>query len=335
MLSIILRNDYTLEETWTSFQGGTFRDEMSISESAENLFSTLIFAERMIMTQSVTMDQEFLSDQYPPLFIRQITPQSWHAQLIFLHASTVHSEYYLPLALKWAQEGIRVILPDLRGHGRSSGPRGHVQNFRQYLKDIQRIYTLMQDQYPDPTFVGGESYGALLAYLICTQNQANLKGGILIAPSFGLYFNPPSWVQYLMTQALHPIWPRLRPILPLPVEGVARNPNITHLIERDRNANRHYTLGFLVSLWQAQEQVQKEPLPAVPLLTLLSAEDGITRNDCTEQVLKNHPDKIVRYHYASGHSLVADQPEFVLKESMEWMRKHIKALSSDAPVMTS
>ncbi len=286
------------------------------------------------MTQSLTMDQEFLSDQYPPLFLRRVSPERWHAQLIFLHASTVHSEYYLPIALKWAQAGIRVILPDLRGHGRSSGPRGHVQNFQQYLKDIERIYTAVQNQHPAPTFMGGESYGALLAYLLCTQNRPRLKGAILIAPSFGLYFSPPPWVQYLIKQALYPIWPRLRPIFPLSVEGVANDQNIPRLIERDRNTNRHYTLGFLVNLWKAQEKVLTEPLPSVPLLALLSADDGITRNDRTEYILKDHPQRVLRYHYASGHSLVADQPEFVFQQSLAWMEERLKAIS-EPPVMTS
>ena len=288
----------------------------------------------MIITQSLTMDQEFLCDEYPPLFIRRISPERWHTQLIFLHASMVHSEYYLPIALKWAQEGIRVILPDLRGHGRSCGPRGHVQDFRQHLSDIQRIYAAVQSQYSAPTFLGGESYGALMAYLACIPLRTNLKGGILIAPSFGLYFNPPKWLQYFMRHALHPVWPRLRPILPLPVEGVAHNQNITRLIAQDRNANRHYTLGFLINLWKAQEQVFKESLPAVPLLALLSEQDGITRNDRTEDALRDHPDVVVRYHSASGHSLVADQPDFVFHESLMWMAKRTGALS-DPPVMTS
>ena len=286
------------------------------------------------MTQLITMDQQYLEEGSPPLFIRRISPETWYAQLIFVHASMVHSEYYLPIALKWAQEGIRVILPDLRGHGRSQGHRGHLEDFRQHVNDVRRIYDHVQRAHSAPIFLAGESYGALMAYLTCQNPLTNLCGAILIAPSFGLYFKLPLWLQYIMRQLVKPLWPTLRPIRPLSVDGVSVNPEIAQVIMQDRNANRHYTLGFLISLWEAQKYAWQNPLPPIPLLVLLSTGDTITRNDQTEILLQHHQDLELRYHSASAHSLMADQPEFVFRASLPWMLSHLGTRPTDSPLIT-
>ncbi|WP_053960052.1 alpha/beta fold hydrolase [Sulfobacillus thermosulfidooxidans] len=279
------------------------------------------------MTHAITMDAEFLSDGQTPLFIRQVSPEKWRAQLIFIHASLVHSEYYLPIAVKWAQAGIRVILPDLEGHGRSHGTRGHLRHFSQHINNIQRIYAHLHQQYSSPIFIGGESYGALMAYLACQQELEDVLGAILIAPAFGLQLTLPPWLYDVMTHIVHPLLPKLRPLRPLPVQGVSLHPDISRIIMEDRNVNRHYTLGFLVNLWKAQKEAKQKPLPHLPLLTLLSTHDAVTRNDDTEGLLKSHHNLELHYHNASGHSLIADQPDFVLQKSIAWIARQLRAES--------
>ena len=56
-------------------------------------------------------------------------PSSWH--------TTVQpSGRYARLGQRLCQEGYAVYIPDLRGHGRSEGPRAQIQTFADYLDDL-------------------------------------------------------------------------------------------------------------------------------------------------------------------------------------------------------
>ncbi|TFF90308.1 MAG: hypothetical protein EU548_03655, partial [Promethearchaeota archaeon] len=45
--------------------------------------------------------------------------------VIFIHGTSVYSRFYPDILYQLSQGGYRIIAPDLPGHGRSSGERGH------------------------------------------------------------------------------------------------------------------------------------------------------------------------------------------------------------------
>ena len=53
-----------------------------------------------------------------------------------------------------------IVCPDLRGHGRSEGRRGHVSRFENYYLDLESARALGNDNLP--SFMLGHSLGGLL-----------------------------------------------------------------------------------------------------------------------------------------------------------------------------
>ncbi len=273
-------------------------------------------------------DSAVLSGQYldrpgePALYVRVVHPRVTRDRLVFIHASTVHSEYYLPLALQLARHGVETWLPDLRGHGHSAGQRGHTRSWREPLRDVLATWQAMQEERTTRALIGGESYGALLAYEAVRSGGITPQGAAFLSPAFGLHYHPSPFVYKLLTRCVWPWAGQFRPLRRLPAEGVTNNPALLELIERDRLCNRRYTLGFLLHLMEAQRAVPKpDPDWHIPTLVLLSEGDPITDNAATRAVFDGNQAVSVRLQGGALHSLVADQPDWVALSMADWIRQ--------------
>src|ERR1700691_2463252 len=90
-----------------------------------------------------------------------IAPSQPWAQLVLLHGYGDHAGRYLQF-LQWlGARGVGCQAIDFRGQRRSSGRRGFVRKWDEYLDDLKVILDL-QDQ-ALPLFVLGHSHGALVA----------------------------------------------------------------------------------------------------------------------------------------------------------------------------
>lgn len=61
------------------------------------------------------------------------------ARVVLVHGYAEHSGRYAWLVQALCGAGYECVTFDLRGHGRSDGPRGHVGRFADYLDDLDRI----------------------------------------------------------------------------------------------------------------------------------------------------------------------------------------------------
>ena len=258
------------------------------------------------------LDAIWLSDARPGLFARVVRPEHPWAALVMVHGSMVHSEYYLPIALALAGHGIGVVLPDLRGHGRSEGRRGHADRTLDHISDAIRVLGRTCALFPDlPIAVGGESYGALIAYLAAADHphDAPIAALILSAPAFVLRTQPePHLLAWLRRMA------RLVPGAYLPVRltlaGVSSRPDVETLSERDPLINHQYTLGFYIGLLEAQGRARRvaKRTAIPPTLALLGGRDRVTDNRETEKLLANLPHACSIVYPNDLHGVLAEAP---------------------------
>jgi alpha-beta hydrolase superfamily lysophospholipase len=241
----------------------------------------------------------------PCLFVRQVTPRQPWARCVWLHGAVVHGEYALPFALSLAEAGVEVFLPDLRGHGRSDGPRGHLSHPQQPLADVAAVLALASGDLP--VWVGGESYGGLLGYLVLTHTPG-LAGAVLSAPAFALRAKPsPRLARWL--DALGRWAPRAYLPVSMSLRGVSRYPHLEALARRDPLLVRQYTVGFYRSLRRLMEEAAAAPPPSLPVLALLGQGDAVTDNAATRALLSRAPMGYVREYAHALHAVTADAPE--------------------------
>src|SRR5688572_17665496 len=91
-----------------------------------------------------------------PLWVRyyQPTHRDTSRTLVLVHGACEHGEFYDPIARLAAARGWNVILADQRGHGRSDGEPTHVDDFMQYVDDLDHLFRHFGCR-PDRTFLVG------------------------------------------------------------------------------------------------------------------------------------------------------------------------------------
>src|SRR5205807_1814406 len=80
-----------------------------------------------------------------------------------------------------------VYLFDIRGHGRSEGPRGDAPSSKQVFDDVDTACDFVRKQHPGcPLYLAGHSSGAgLLINYAANSKKQNVDGYIFLAPFLG------------------------------------------------------------------------------------------------------------------------------------------------------
>ncbi len=258
----------------------------------------------------------------PDLFLRRVRPPEPIARLLLLHASLVHSEYYVPFALRLAALGIETWLPDLRGHGRSAGERGHTRTWADAVADARTSFAAMAEDAEVPLWAGGESYGALVAYSAAHVGAIDPAACLLLSPAFSIFYKPSARVWWLLRQVGLPVFGRVRPWRALPAEGITLDPTVARALARDRLCNHRYTLAFLLRMMVEQRGLEiPDKAWRIPSLVLLSEGDPITDNKVSQAMFDGNPAVEVRSAAGALHSLVADQPRWAAAQVANWLAR--------------
>lgn len=255
--------------------------------------------------------------------------QSWRVPrprgvLVIVHGLGEHSGRYqnvvdavdgLPLSV-WAH--------DLRGFGRSTGQRGHVDSFWDYMEDLDSFLGRVADREGSlPVFLLGHSYGGLISlhYALCRPGR--LAGLVLSSPCLGLAVEVPRW-----KHAAALLLSRLSPRFTLPngidpallshdrqvVDRYRSDPLVT-----DRVSARLYTEMLAAMERVARKAVQLD----VPCLLLLAGDDALVSAAVAENVFVRlgSTDKQVRTYPGCYHELFNEEnkqePLGLLREWLE------------------
>lgn len=171
------------------------------------------------------------------LFYRRSTAEHKRAAMVLVHGRNLHSGFYLDLAGYLAGIGISVVMPDLRGRGKSVAAEwkvGETHSLPRMVQDLSELRTANADLcFEVPFFMAGISFGSLLAVKWATH--ANDLAGLLISgPPFGTV-NPAFYPLLNLLGLIAPDFPVRR--APLPEEVYARYEAQSKMRE-DVNVNR-------------------------------------------------------------------------------------------------
>ncbi len=129
------------------------------------------------------------------LFYQTWTIPEARATLVVTHGMSEHSEAYDLFASGMTRRGWNIIGWDLRGHGRSQGKRGYVDEFKTFSEDLAAFIQFLERQgkLSLPYALVGHSMGGLISlrYLIdhghgralaCSLSSPLLKIAIAVPP---------------------------------------------------------------------------------------------------------------------------------------------------------
>lgn len=252
------------------------------------------------------------------------------AELLVVHGYAEHGGRYRELASELAAGGIATTAIDLRGHGRSSGPRGFVRQFDDYHHDLRAALAVAADS---PRFVLGHSLGGLIVLDFVTRSAGarELAGLVIVSPYLAPAMQMP--LSRLVGGLAGELWPRLVVPNGLDPAGLSRDRAAVDAYRRDPLVFGHATVGWYRATMTAQHRVTAVSAVDLPLLYYFSDSDPVASGLVSRAFVEalSCPDKSVRPRRWASHEILneVDRHE-VHTEIREWIVAHARAMRGGA-----
>ena len=144
------------------------------------------------------------------LFYRKFTPANERLRIVISHGLGEYSGRYGNVVGTLVPMGASVWIHDHRGHGRSQGKRGHVNDFDEYVQDLKTLIAMASNDRSDqlPLLLLGHSMGGLIALSFARQYPQHVDGLIVSSPLLGVP-KPPWPLVMAVARIISVIWPTL------------------------------------------------------------------------------------------------------------------------------
>jgi alpha-beta hydrolase superfamily lysophospholipase len=234
------------------------------------------------------------------LHLEQVLPARPRAHLVMVHGYAAHVGLYRHIAGAFAADGLAVTGFDCRGHGRSTGRRGHAARFEHYLDDLDRVVDLARGSAPElPLYLLGHSHGATIVLDAVLARRQRPDRMVLAAPWLQLAMKVPGWKRRLGAIAAT-LWPTLS--LPNGIRGedISRNAEVVANFWQDPLAHHVATARWFAEATAAQRRILATAAQLdVPALVLLAGDDRIVVNDASSALAAQAP-RFIRLHRFDG-----------------------------------
>jgi len=203
-------------------------------------------------------------------------PPRPRAVIALVHGYGDHGGRHLWFGEDAAARGYAVYVYDLRGHGQSSGTRGQIGRFDEYLDDTAVFLDEVRRRQPgEPLVLLGHSLGGLICARFAEERLCDVRALILSSPFFALTVQPgPS--KLLGARLLSAVWPGRDIGNPLRAEDLSHDKAVVEAYVTDRLVHHVATARWAAETLAAQDAAMAAaPRVTLPLLLLYGKDDQV------------------------------------------------------------
>lgn len=260
----------------------------------------------------------------PRLFRRAWLPERPEHVLAVVHGYAEHSGRYEALARWFGERGFAVHAYDQRGHGRSSGRRGHAESFEVLLDDLDAFLEHVREAHPElPLTLLGHSLGGLVALAFLAERRPRLASAVASGPALAIGESV-SGVRRAVARALGRVAPRLALPSGLDARGISRDPQVVEAYLADPLVFRTTTSRLAVALFDgAARTAAAAGAVEVPLLLVHGEADPLCPVEASRRFHAElrAPGSALRVYPELYHEVFNEpERETVLEDVRAWVR---------------
>ncbi|MBI4003548.1 MAG: lysophospholipase [Candidatus Omnitrophica bacterium] len=265
------------------------------------------------------------------LAVRQWPIPSAQKTIIIVHGGGEHAGRYEETARRLNREGFSVVAPDLRGHGRSPGQRGHILRFEEYLEDVSAC--LQRDVPPAqrPPILLGHSLGGLVCTYYAMAHPSTIRCLVLSSPLWGLNVPVPAW-KHQLACVLSTGWPSFSMRRPVNAgEVLSHDPQVKARYLNDPLVHFKVSCRFYTEMRTRLEQLpQGLPRLTVPVLVLQAGDDRVASAEATRRLFPfvgSAQKRLIVYDGFYHEILNEVDKARVLQDLVAWLRTNAGVMS--------
>lgn len=237
--------------------------------------------------------------------------QSWQPPgetegvLLFVHGLAEHSGRYLNPVRHFVARGWTCFAFDYRGHGKSPGPRVHVDTFDEFLSDLAEGHRLARIRYPESKIVMvGHSQGGLLTLLYAESNPDHLDGAVVSSPFLGIHpDSKPSGFLRGTSRFVSKLTPKMMFSTAVDPTHISRDPDVVQAYVDDPLVSNQVSARWATSAADAHKKALSEAsLMTIPTLVMQAGNDRLVDPDATRDWVASAPGDLVEYVEWEGYS---------------------------------
>ncbi len=245
--------------------------------------------------------------------------------ILIVHGIGEHSGRYQHVADFFNSHGYLVASYDQRGHGRSGGEKGYIDDWQVMVDDLGFWFDRMQNKFPDlPIFMVAHSLGGLEAFHFVVDHQPALKGIILSAPAL------------VVSKEISPLLQKLAPLLGRWFPRLKASKLNAHHVSRDPEVVRKYINDPLVNNEKMYARTGATVLEAtrrvsdqydrftLPFLVMHGTDDKLTDPEGSRLLYAhgNSEDKSINIYQGLYHELMNEpEQQTVLTDMLDWLKE--------------
>jgi alpha-beta hydrolase superfamily lysophospholipase len=257
------------------------------------------------------------------LYAQEWLPEGDPAAVVcLLHGLGEHSGRYTRVAEALAGAGLVLSALDLRGHGKSPGPRGHAQSYEVFMEDIQCFLDEAVRRFPGkPIFLYGQSLGGNLALNFALRRRPDLAGVIVTAPWLRLAFEPPR-PRVILAKVMSRLWPTFSNVCGCEAAVLSRDPLVVQRyledpLAHDLISGRMFVEISRAGLWALEHAAEF----SLPLLIMHGSADRLTSASASRQFAERAGRYCVMKIWDGAYHELHNEPEkdAVLAHLLAWL----------------
>jgi len=247
------------------------------------------------------------------------------AILAIVHGHGEHKRRYKHVGEHFAKSGYLVIAMDNRGHGESSGKKGHSPSHDQLVDDVEQLLATIRSTHNDiPIFLYGHSMGGnIVANYVLKRKTSELKGVILTSPMFKLAFDPPKW-KVTLGNMMANIWPSLIQPTGLETKHISTDLKEVKKYEQDALIHDKMSAGLFTGLMEAADWALAHAYElTLPTLVMHGTEDHIISHEGSKMFAEGAGDKVsLKLWEGMYHELQNEKEKYkVIDYMLNWTEK--------------
>jgi len=274
----------------------------------------------------MVIEEHFIQTSgHQQIFTRICLPESRLAGiLLVVHGLGEHCGRYATHFSKfYTGHDYGIVAFDLPGHGKSEGPRGHIDKPFALIEIIDHLLKKIIDRFPSlATYIYGHSFGGEITLWYTLVRKPAISGVILSAPLIGPK-DPVPFPKLIVAKTMERVMPSFSMDNGLPINMLSRDPEIITQYQADPLVHSRLSArtGMIIinrGKWISDHIHENTE----NILLMVGGNEGIVNLKAVEQLAKNSS-KIHLKIWPNLYHELHNEPEKieVVTYTLNWMRK--------------